>query len=209
MKPTLKSELEAQANLHASDSHAATVFEKYVQDLRNKGAGKGLQIGDAAPDFTLEDANGKWITLSEEWKKGPVILVFYRGGWCPFCNLQLKAYERIMGDIKSAGARLIAVSPQTPDNSLSQKEKQGLRYTVVSDRQNKAAERYNLKYTLPDFMHGMLSMLPQINGDDSFELPVPATYVIDRNGRVIAGVADINHRTRMEPSEALEIVKSL
>ncbi|SFJ30619.1 Peroxiredoxin [Paenibacillus sp. UNC496MF] len=209
MKPTLKSELEVQANMNASNSHAATVFENYLQDLRNKGAGKGLNLGDVAPDFTLEDATGKRITLSEELKKGPIILIFYRGEWCPFCNLQLKAYERIMSDIKSAGAQLIAISPQTPDHSLSQKEKQELSFIVASDHQNKVADMYNLKYTLPDFMHGILSKLPEINGDDSFELPVPATYVIDQNGRIIASVTDINHRTRMEPLEALEIVKSL
>nr|WP_276316238.1 peroxiredoxin-like family protein [Paenibacillus artemisiicola] len=180
-----------------------------MQDLRNKGAGKGLNIGAAAPDFTLEDATGKRITLSEELKKGPIILIFYRGEWCPFCNLQLKAYERIMSEIKSAGAQLIAVSPQTPDHSLSQKEKLELSFIVVSDRQNKVAERYNLKFTLPDFMRGILSRLPEINGDDSFELPVPATYVIHQNGRILASASDINHRTRMEPSEALEIVKCI
>ncbi|NBD25030.1 hypothetical protein GT019_14190 [Paenibacillus sp. T1] len=80
---------------------------------------------------------------------------------------------------------------------------------VVSDRQNKVAEKYNLNYALPDFMHGILSLLLEITGYDSFELPVPATYIINQNGRIIAGFSDINHRTRMEPSEALEIVMSL
>ncbi|MFC4812894.1 peroxiredoxin-like family protein [Paenibacillus sp. GCM10023250] len=209
MKPTLKAALEVQANLSANNSHAAAVFGEYLQYLRDQGAGKGLDIGETAPDFTLEDATGKWITLSEELKKGPVILIFYRGEWCPFCNLQLKAYDRIMGDIKSAGAQLIAISPQTPDHSLSQQEKLELSFMVLSDRQNKVAELYHLKYKLPEFMHERLSMLPDINGDDSFELPVPATYVIDQSGRIIAGVSDINHRTRMEPSEALDIVRSL
>ncbi|NOU72624.1 redoxin domain-containing protein [Paenibacillus sp. LMG 31458] len=180
-------ELEVQA-INSNNSYASAVFGKFLEDFRNKGVGKGLNIWNVSPDFTLENATGKWITLSEELIKGPIIFIFHRGEWCPFCNLQLKAYERFMTDIKSAGAQLITISPQTPDNSLSLKEKQGLSYIVVSesDRQNKVAEMYNLKYTLPDFMQGILSMLPNINGDDSFELPVPATYVIDQNNRINA-----------------------
>ncbi|NIK66956.1 MULTISPECIES: peroxiredoxin-like family protein [unclassified Paenibacillus] len=209
MKTTLKSILEAQAKISSNNPDATAAFERYLEDLRSKGAGKGLSIGDLAPDFALKDATGNMITLAEELKKGPIILIFYRGEWCPFCNLQLKAYERIMKDIKLAGAQLIAISPQTPDHSLSQKEKQGLSYIVLSDLQNKVAEMYNLKYTLPQFMHDKLNTLSKINGDDSFELPVPATYVINQNRIIVAGISNINHRTRMEPSEALDIIKSL
>ncbi|WP_219838115.1 peroxiredoxin-like family protein [Paenibacillus sp. R14(2021)] len=203
---TLKMELEAQAKINSSNPNAAATFEKYLLYLRSQDAGKGLNIGDVAPDFTLEDATGNWITLSEQLIKGPVILIFYRGQWCPFCNLQLKAYERIMGLINLAGATLIAVSPQTPDHSLTLKEKHELSYSVLSDRHNKVAEAYNLKITLPEFMRENVNMLPQFNEDDSFELPVPATYIIDMNGRIVAGVSDFNHRTRMEPTEALEII---
>jgi peroxiredoxin len=203
--------LQAQ-NLNKSPDAAAT-FARLLQDLQDQGAGKGLNIGEKAPDFTLEDAAGKPVTLSEELAKGPVIIVFYRGEWCPYCNLQLKAYEHIMNEIKAAGAQLIAISPQTPDHSLSMKEKHELSFFVLSDANNKTAENYNLKYKLPDFMQAIQKSsgieLHQYNGDHTFELPVTATYIIDRTGTVIAGASDLNHRRRMEPSEALKIVRSL
>ncbi|WP_274652852.1 redoxin domain-containing protein [Paenibacillus humicola] len=212
-KRSLKDELDAfQAQNHMSPDAAAT-FARLLQNLRDQGAGKGLNIGDKAPDFTLEDATGKPVTLSEELAKGPVILVFYRGEWCPYCNLQLKAYERIMNEIKAAGAQLIAISPQTPDHSLSMKEKHELSFFVLSDANNKTAENYNLKYKLPDFMQAIQKNsgidLHQYNGDPTFELPVTATYIIDKKGTVVAGALDVNHRTRMEPSEALKKVRSL
>jgi peroxiredoxin/nucleoside-diphosphate-sugar epimerase len=209
---SLKDEFDAlQARNMSPDAVAA--FARLIQDLRDQGAGKGLNIGDKAPDFTLEDPTGKPITLYEELAKGPVIIVFYRGEWCPYCNLQLKAYERIMHEIKTAGAQLIAISPQTPDQSLSMKEKHELSFFVLSDANNKTAENYNLKYKLPDFQQAIQKRsgieLHQYNGDHTFELPVTATYIIDKKGTVIAGASEINHRTRMEPSDALTNVRSL
>jgi peroxiredoxin len=125
----------------------------------------------------------------------------------------LKAYERILNEIQTAGAQLMAISPQTPDHSLSMQEKNELSFFVLSDTNNKTAENYNLKYKLPDFQQAAQKRLGielnQYNGDDAFELPVTATYIIDKNGTVRAGVSEINHRTRMEPSEALTIVRSL
>jgi peroxiredoxin/nucleoside-diphosphate-sugar epimerase len=211
---SLKDEFDAlQAQNNNMTPDAAATFARLLQDLRDQGAGKGLNIGDKAPDFTLEDATGKPVTLSEELAKGPVIIVFYRGEWCPYCNLQLKAYERIMNEIKAAGAQLMAISPQTPDHSLSMKEKHELSFFVLSDANNKTAENYNLKYKLPDFIQAIQKRsgieLHQYNGDHTFELPVTATYIIDKKGTVIAGASDVNHRRRMEPSEALKIVRSL
>ncbi|MBM7563990.1 peroxiredoxin [Paenibacillus sacheonensis] len=118
-----------------------------------------------------------------------------------------------MNEIKTAGAQLIAISPQTPDHSLSMKEKHELSFFVLSDTNNKTAENYNLKYKLPDFQQTLQKSsgieLHQFNGDHTFELPVTATYIIDKKGNVIAGASEINHRTRMEPAEALEKVRSL
>ena len=94
-----------------------------TKELVESDIAKGLTLNDQAPDFTLKDATGTDITLYEELKKGPVIVTFYRGGWCPYCNLELKAYQEIIHDIKANGAQLIAVSPQTPDASLTLKEK--------------------------------------------------------------------------------------
>ena len=206
-KKSLKDEFDAFQARNMSPEAAAT-FARLIQNLRDLGAGKGLNIGDKAPDFTLDDATGKPVTLSKELTKGPVIIVFYRGEWCPYCNLQLKAYERIMNEIKTAGAQLIAISPQTPDHSLSMQEKHELSFSVLSDTNNKTAENYNLKYKLPDFQQAIQKRsgieLNQYNGDPTFELPVTATYIIDKSGIVIAGASDVNHRTRMEPYRSLK-----
>lgn len=108
-------------------------FEKSIQDLRTSDSGRGLRAGVKAPDFTLVDSTGQKITLSEELLKGPVVLIFYRGTWCPFCNLELKAYQRMNDDIKAIGGQLIAVSPQTPNYSASVQEKNELNFHVLSD----------------------------------------------------------------------------
>lgn len=210
----LQNELDALKEKFAEAApEAAAAFEKMIQKLREKGTGKGLAVGAKVPDFTLGDTKGQGITLYEELQRGPVILVFYRGAWCPFCNLELKAYQRIMDDIKAAGTQLIAISPQTPDNSLSLKEKHELTFHVLSDPSNHVAEAFNLKFKIPEYLielHRSLNMpIDQFNGDNSWEIPVPATYVIDRDGIICAAVTDPDFRTRMEPNEVLNLVRTL
>jgi peroxiredoxin len=104
-------------------------------------------VGDRAPDFLLPDARGGKLELTTALAAGPVVLVFYRGAWCPYCNLQLAAYQQALPDIEAAGATLIAVSPQTPDRSSSFAETQNLRFAVLSDRGNKVAHEYGLVFT--------------------------------------------------------------
>jgi peroxiredoxin len=214
MMTTLKEELNAfQDQFNKMASEAATAFADMINDLKDKGIGKGLEVGAKAPDFTLEDATGKTVTLTEKLANGPVILVFYRGEWCPFCNLQLNAYQSIIEDIKDSGAELIAISPQTPDHSLTMKEKNELSFSVLSDVGNKVAESYNLKFSMPEYFRdihkGLGVNLDEFNGNTSWELPVPATYVINKEGIIVAGVSDPDYRTRMEPTEVLNVIRSL
>ncbi|MBE1557149.1 peroxiredoxin-like family protein [Sporosarcina limicola] len=188
-------------------------FEKSIQDLHVSDSGKGLLAGTKAPDFTLVDSAGQKVTLSEETAKGPVVLIFYRGIWCPFCNLELKAYQRINSDIKAAGGQLIAVSPQTPDHSIFIQEQNELGFHVLSDLQNQTAEKYNLKFKLPEYVHAIYRSLDisldKFNGDNSWEIPVPATYVIDKAGFIRSANVDADYKKRMEPSEVLHILQSL
>ncbi|MGG1617940.1 peroxiredoxin-like family protein [Paenibacillus sp. NRS-1782] len=173
----------------------------------------GLSIGTKAPEFSLPDLTGQTITLSEATTKGPVVLIFYRGGWCPFCNLELQAYQRIIDGITSAHAQLIAISPQTPKYSTIVQQKNELSFPVLSDLHNQIAEKYNLKFKLPEYAHGIYRTLDipldSFNGDNVWELPVPATYVIDKEGIIRAGYADADYKKRMEPSEVLHVLHSL
>ncbi|MGE7115085.1 peroxiredoxin-like family protein [Lysinibacillus sp. NPDC047702] len=188
-------------------------FEKSIQDLRTSDSGRGLIAGAKAPDFTLVNSTGQKITLSEEIVKGPVVLIFYRGIWCPFCNLELKAYQRMNDDIKATGGQLIAVSPQTPNHSSSVQDKNELNFHVLSDLQNQTAEKYNLKFKLPEYLYHIYRSLDisleTFNGDHSWELPVPATYVIDKAGIIRLASVEVDYKKRLEPSKVLHILQSL
>ncbi|UUZ84192.1 AhpC/TSA family protein [Paenibacillus sp. P26] len=213
--PKLQDELEAvtKHGLEILPKEVTDAFEQSIEELRNSGAAKGLRVGDKAPDFTLGNQIGRSVTLSEETAKGPVILTFYRGEWCPFCNLELKAYQRILDRIHDAGAQLLAISPQTPDHSLSIQEKNALGFHVLSDSGNRVAEKYELKFKLKEELQQVYRSLgfalDQYNGDASWELPVPATYIIDREGIIRYASVDPDYRTRMEPSEVLNLLHTL
>ena len=146
-------------------------------------------------------------------KKGPVIVTFYRGGWCPYCNLELKAYQQVLNDIKKAGAQLIAVSPQTPDASLTTKEKNELEFLVLSDPNGNVAESYKLVFKMPDYLVEIYKQfgfdVPGHNDHDSWELPVPATYIIDQSGKIRFASVDPDYTKREDPSKVVEVLKEL
>lgn len=169
-----------------------------------------LKRGDKAPNFTLPDATGKSVSLSETLKNGPTIVVFYRGGWCPYCNIELRAYQRLLPEIQKAGGQLIAISPQSPDNSLGTAEKNALAYPVLSDTKTDVAKAFGILFTLPDYLQRLYAELgndlPVINSAGSWTLPVPATFVIDTDGTILAHHVDTDYRARMEPKAALDAI---
>lgn len=170
-------------------------------------AEKSLKVGDRAPDFNLPNATGEEVRLKELLDKGPVVLNFYRGGWCPYCNLELNAYQRLLPDINELGASFVAISPQTPDNSLSTAEKYELKFQVLSDVGNKLADQFGLVFKLPTELQELYNkfgiILPKYNGDESWELPMPGTYVIDKDGTVSYAFADADYTKRAEPDEII------
>ena len=171
------------------------------------------KVGASLPDFALPDVHGKKVKLSELLAKGPVVLAFYRGGWCPFCNLQLRAYQKILPQIRSLGASLVAISPTTPDNSLSFAEKAELTFPVLSDVGNNVARAYGLTFKLSDGLQklqsGFGNPIPKFNGDESWELPVPATFVADRHGVVRFAHFDPNWTKRVEPATILSALQAI
>jgi peroxiredoxin len=192
----------------------AALYEAKLEELRARFDPKtAIGLDDRAPDFTLPDALGKPVFLGDLLRVGPVVVTFYRGGWCPYCNLQLRAYQAALPELTALGACLVAISPQLPDGSLSTAEANELTFDVLSDVGNAVARRYGLVWTLPEELRAALrssnKALPAINGDESWELPIPATYVIARDGRVVLAAIDADYRTRLEPDAILTALKSL
>ena len=172
-----------------------------------------VNVGQKAPAFSLPSASNKMVSLKDELARGPVVLTFYRGIWCPFCNLALQTYQRALGEIKARGASLIAISPQTPDNTLSMKEKNALEFEVLSDPGSKVAAQYKLAFTTPPAHIKVLEQfdmsLTKVNGDDSNLIPLPATYIIRRDGIIAWAHIDPNYRIRAEVSDLLAMLDKL
>jgi peroxiredoxin len=188
-------------------------YEQGIGEVRKSGVpDKALKVGDRAPDFELPNAAGKKIKLSELTERGPVVVTWYRGGWCPYCNIALRGFQKSWPELRAAGATLVAVSPETPDNSLSTAEKNHLDFEVLSDRANKVAHAYGVAYKIPKVIavqfKGRLD-LAKHNGDDSSTLPLGATYVVDREGIIRYAFVDADYRKRAEPSTVLAAVRGL
>lgn len=191
----------------------ATVKRNFERLLSSKVAAQAKRSGDSAPDFGLPNAHGTQIRLSDLLSKGPVVLSFYRGGWCPFCNLEFRALSAILPEIQRLGATLVGVSPETPDHSLSTVRENDLQFEVLSDFGNRVAREYGLLMEVYEELRPLYQEwgldIPGHNGDTSWGLPVPATYVIDRDGVIRAGLVDKDYTHRMEPVEILAALDNL
>ena len=172
-----------------------------------------LKVGQKAPDFELPNVKGESVNLHSLLEQGPVVLNFYRGGWCPYCNLELNAYNKHLGDIENLGASLVAISPQTPDNSLSTAEKNDLKFEVLSDVGNQTANQFGLVFKVDSSLHEIYTkfglVIPKFNGDDSWEIPLPGTYVIDKDGTVKYAFANADYTKRAEPDEVIAKLQEL
>lgn len=190
------------------------LYEAKIEELRASFAmEKAIGLGDTAPEFSLTDARGNSVSLSDLLQRGPAVVSFYRGGWCPYCNIQLRAYQDILPQLTALGANLVAISPQLPDGSLSTAETNALTFDVLSDVGNIVARRFGLVYALPEELRVVLrannKALPTTNGDESWELPVPATYVIDPGGRIALVSIEVDYRKRLEPDAIIAVLKSI
>ncbi|MEQ8961908.1 MAG: peroxiredoxin-like family protein [Coleofasciculus sp. C2-GNP5-27] len=197
---------------HAEDTKA--VMDQATQDLANSGlVDRSLKVGDKAPNFRLPNAVGKTVELQDLLSRNPVVISFYRGSWCPYCNLELRTLQQSLPEIKELGATLVAISPQTPDNSLSTVEKNDLEFQVLSDVGNQVAKEFGLVFVLPEELRSIYQDfgidLPAHNGEDTFELPIPATYVIAQDGTIIHAFVEVDYTKRLDPAEIIAALKQL
>lgn len=186
-------------------------FENGIEEL-SELTHTSLKVGDTAPDFDLKNALNKPIKLSALLRNGPVVLSWYRGGWCPYCNIQLRHLQSYLPQFKAAGATLVALSPELPDKSLSTTEKNNLAFEVLTDYDNEVARRYHIAFTLNEELieiYNDFHKLENYNGVSTNELPIPATYVIDSESVIRYAFVDTDYRKRAEPEAVLDVLKSL
>ena len=206
---SFRSEFMAQVAPEVRDSMVRADMELAASGI----AQRALKAGDHAPDFRLPDARGGYLRLKGLLATGPVVLSFYRGGWCPYCNLELRALRQALPEITRLGAKLVAVSPQTPDESLSTAEKNEFAFSVLSDAGSATAKSFGIAYDLAEELRPIYARsghaLPDKNGDESWVLPIPATYVIDTDGTIALAYVDVDYRNRLEPAGILAALQSL
>ena len=196
------------------DPVTAAVMRDSGDRLARSGiAGRAIGVGDVAPAFSLTDQDGAVFSLSEALKRGPVVALFVRGGWCPFCAITLRAYDRVLEALRREGASLVAISPAIPAYVKATAERETLRYSLLSDPALATAAAYGLVWNPEPEMQSVLRRfghdLPAINGTGDWRLPIPAGYVIGVDGRVRAARVDTRLTERLPPAEALGEVRSL
>lgn len=189
------------------------VMLKATKKLADANISKNaLSVGDSAKEINLPNAVGKEVSLFSTLEDNDfAVISFYRGAWCAYCNLELKALQGINDELKTLGAKLIAVSPQSPDASMSTKEKNELEFEVLSDVNNVVSKEYGLVFSLAEELRPIyLSFgidIPVSNDEDSYEIPMPAVYVVNKNKEIIFSFVDEDYTKRCEPQDILDVIK--
>ena len=189
------------------------IHARAIAELKQSGiSDRVLAAGTQAPIFELKDHNGKLVSSAELLTKGRLVICFIRGRWCPFCVGQLEAMNLILPEIKDAGASLVATSPQTVQQSFFMVDQHKLRFPLLSDANNQIAQQFGLAYRVPDYQQAIYQRamvnLPFANGDDSWQLPMPATFILDRDHIILYSSANPDYTERPEPSEILRTLAS-
>ncbi|GIJ97691.1 hypothetical protein CAPN001_22600 [Capnocytophaga stomatis] len=173
---------------------------------------KALKVGDKAINFTLKNAKGEDVTLYSLLEKGNVIITWYRGGWCPYCNVALNQLQEKLPEFKSLNASLVALTPELPDHSLSTQEKNKLEFEVLTDLNNEVARLYGVVFKLDDKTaqrYEQALHLSSRNGTNSSELPVPATYIIDKKGKIRYAFVNPDYKERANPEVIIQELRKI
>jgi peroxiredoxin len=189
------------------------ILQEGIKKLHEQGVGRGLLVGEKAPDFQLADQSNREIRLAEMLAKGPAVLKFIRGEWCPICNTEVAGLKRIAPQLREFDATLVVINPQKRDKSLALQEKHALGFDILSDEKQEVIRKYNLQFTVPlpvQQVYRTIGLnLPEHTADGSWNLPVPATFVLDAKGVIRARHVDVNYMRRMEPADILEALRSI
>jgi peroxiredoxin len=193
---------------HLVQAERLAVGERAVAELFATGIEERiLPVGAHAPEFELKDSNGKLMRSRDLLALGPLVIKFYRGRWCPYCVTELETWRDLYGRLRERGGLMVAIGPQIERQSDFMAGQHGLPFPVLSDPGNAVAEQFGIVYTVPEYhqiyYRSILVNIPFVNGDSSWRLPLPATYVIARDGRVLFAEAHADFRVRPEPEEAL------
>lgn len=190
--------------------HARAVAELKVRGLAANVL-SNFSVGAKAPSFELPDHNGKLVSSANLLAKGRLVLCFIRGRWCPFCVGQMEAMSFITSAIEAAGASLVAISPQTEKQAFFMRDQHKLGFPLLVDTNNRLARQFGLAYRVPEEQQGLYRStfvnLPFVNGDSSWELPIPATFVVDPDGTILFASANEDYADRREPLEILSVVE--
>ncbi|WP_298315766.1 peroxiredoxin-like family protein [uncultured Aquimarina sp.] len=207
----LKERADQSVNKYPETIHE--IMNNGIANLKDSQlVSKALKTGDKIPKILLPNAAGVNISIQELLVNKKVVLSFYRGGWCPYCNLELKALQQYQNEFEELGATLVAISPETPDNSLTTSEKNNLSFQVLSDIDNKIAEEFNLAFTLPkdliEVYKGFGIDLIKSNGNEDHQLPISATYIINQDGTIIYDFIKEDYKERADPKEIFNFLKN-
>ncbi|MGR0278397.1 peroxiredoxin-like family protein [Marinomonas dokdonensis] len=213
---TLKAQTDAKIE---QSRNANPEFMKKVDALMAKAKAfeqgdEALKVAQTAPDFALPNQEGEAINLSKLLEKGSVVVSFYRGSWCPYCNLQLRALQAHLDEIHALGAELVAISPQVPDGSMSKNDISKMTFQVLSDQGAQVAAQYGVAWEVPEFLLEHMKVdrqldLESINNGNGQILPTPATFVINQQGEVVWRFVDVDYRTRSEPADIIKALQAL
>lgn len=207
-----KADFEAGKAPYSVPRSVIETMHRATTELIASGAVQGtLKAGDKAPVFTLNDSDGKAVSSAELLARGPLVLSFYRGVWCPYCNMELQALQSALPAFEKLGARLVAISPQTAANSRKSVRQNELTFPILSDPHNDVAAAFGLRFSLPDYLVALYKELkndlPSFNGDPSWTLPMPARFVVGRDGILLYAEVNPDYTLRPEPDDMLPALR--
>lgn len=216
---TLQSKLDAfKADFEAGKppynvpySVIETMHRATAELIASGAAGRALKAGDKAPAFTLNDPDGHPVLSTNLLARGPLVVSFYRGVWCPYCNMELQALQAALPDFNALGASLVAISPQTAVNSRKSVRQNDLGFPILSDTHNDVAAAFGLRFAMPDYLidlyKGLKNDLPAFNGDPSWTLPMPGRFVIGQDGTILYAEVNPDYTKRPEPQAMLPALR--
>lgn len=208
---TFKAAFEAGQPPYNVPRAVVETMHRATAELINSGAAqRALKAGDTMPAFTLDDAEGKPVSSADLLRQGPLVVTFYRGVWCPYCNMDLQALQAALPAVQEAGAKLVAISPQLAANSRKAVRQNALTFPILSDSHNDVAAAFGLRFELQDYLvdlyKSLKNELPAFNGDASWTLPMPARYVVAQDGTIVYAEVNPDYTRRPEPSDMLPAI---